>query len=95
MYYELERKVHAAAIAGWWALLGAVVFLTAVWLAFLSLVSARPDWMLSLWGPGITWEMIENVTLWAVAFFKVAVWLMAIVVLWLTLWARELRKLVH
>jgi len=87
-----ERRVRAAAVAGWWALLAAVVFLSLVWFVFLSLMSARPEWILSVWGPKVTWDFIQIVTIWAVAIFKLVLWLLAIIVLWLTLWARQLRK---
>ena len=87
-----ERRVRAAAVAGWWSLLCAVLFLTSIWLIFQGIMSARPAWILSLWGPDISWEFILTVTIWAVAIFKIALWLLAVVVLWLTLWARQLRK---
>jgi hypothetical protein len=68
------------------------VFLSAVWFIFLGIMSARPAWMLSLWPPDLGWEILQTVTIWAVAIFKLVLWMMAIVVLWLTLWARQLRK---
>jgi hypothetical protein len=90
-----ERRVRAAAVAGWWALLWAVGFLTVVWLAFLSIMSTRPEWMLTILGPKIGWDYIQLVTIWAVAIFKLFIWGLAVIVLWLTLWARQLRKPVN
>jgi hypothetical protein len=89
---NFQRRVHAAAVAGWWTLLVAVVFLTAVWFAFLGLISARPAWFQSLLSPGMTWEMIQTITLWIVSVYKMCIWLLFLIVVWLSLWARQLRK---
>ena len=87
-----QQRLRAAAIAGWWTLLIAVGFLTLVWIIFLVLMSTRPSWYQSLLGPGVSWEDLQMVGLWAVAIFKMCIWLMALVVLWLTLWSRQLGK---
>ena len=87
-----QQRIRTAAIAGWWTVLIAIGFLTLVWIVFLALISARPPWYQSLLGPGVTWEVFQNVGFWAVAIFKMCIWLMALVVLWLTLWARQLEK---
>ena len=87
-----QQRLRAAAIAGWWTLLIAVGFLTLVWIIFLVLMSTRPSWYQSLLGPGVSWEDLQMVALLAVAIFKMCIWLMALVVLWLTLWSRQLGK---
>jgi MFS family permease len=87
-----ERRVRAAAVAGWWTLLIAVGFLLIQWIGYLLVMSAHPAWMLSLWGPDITWSFVQNVWFWAIAILKVSVWPLALVALWLTLWAKQLRK---
>ncbi len=87
-----EIKVSSAAIAGWWTLLIAAVFLIFQWLAYLLIMSTQPAWLLSLWGPGVNWETVRHVWFWILAIFKFSLWLLALVVLWLTLWARQLRK---
>ncbi len=87
-----QQRIRAAAIAGWWTVLIAVGFLTLVWIVFLALVSARPQWYQSLLGPGVSWEEFQKVGFWAVAIFKMCIWLMAGVVMWLTLWSRQLGK---
>ena len=48
-----EKKVRAAAVAGWWVVLITVAFLTLLWLAYLAVMSAHPAWLLALWGPGV------------------------------------------
>jgi hypothetical protein len=87
-----ERRVRAAAVAGWWTLLAAILFLTAVWFVFLSLMSGPPGWIESLWG-GISRDQIFPVGLWLVGVFKLILWLWAMLALWLTLWAWQLRKM--
>lgn len=87
-----QQRIRAAAIAGWWTVLIAVGFLTLVWIVFLALISTRPPWYQSLMGPGVSWESFQHVGFWAVAVFKMSIWLMALVVVWLTLWSRQLEK---
>ena len=87
-----EKRVRAAAVAGWWVVLVAVIFLLVQWIAYLLVMNARPAWVISLWGPELTWSFVQNVWFWGIAIFKVCVWVMALAVLWLTLWARQLRK---
>src|SRR3984957_9795982 len=87
-----EKKVGAAAVDGLWVVLIAIGFLTLLWVIYLAVMSAHPAWLLSMWGPGVDWPLVQNVWFWAMAAFKFCVWLMVLAVLWLTLWARQLRK---
>lgn len=87
-----EMKVRAAATAGWWTLLTAAVFLAFQWIAYLFLVSAQPGWLPSLWGLAINWETVGPLWICLMAIFKFCLWLLALLVLWLTFWARQLRK---
>jgi hypothetical protein len=87
-----EKRVKAAAVAGWWVVLIAAGFLVVQWIAYLLVMNARPAWIISMWGPDFTWSFVQNVWFWAVAIFKMCVWVMALAALWLTLWARQLRK---
>ena len=89
MNEAFERKVRAAAVAGWWVVLIAVAFLTLLWLLYLAVMSTHPAWLLTMWGPGVDWPFVQNVWLWAMAAFEFCVWLMVLAVLWLTLWARQ------
>jgi len=86
-----EQKIRAAAVAGWWTLLIAAAFLTLQWLAFLAVMSSHPGWVMALWGPGVSWSFVQNLWFWMAAVFKLSLWLAAVVVIWLTLWARRLR----
>ena len=87
-----DKKVRAAAIAGWWVVLIGYVLLTVIWVAYLVLVSARPAWLLSMWGGDVTWDFMQVVSLWFLGVFKLFLWFLILIVLWLTLWARQLRK---
>jgi hypothetical protein len=89
-----EKKVRAAAVAGWWVVLIAYALLLVTWVAYLVIVSARPAWLLSMWGRGdVSWAFVQTVSVWFMGVFKLFIWLLILVVLWLTLWARQLRKL--
>ena len=89
-----EKKVRAAAVAvaGWWIVLISIAFLLIQWLAFRAISAQQPAWLLSLWGPELTWSFAQTLWLWVIAIFKLCVWLMILASLWLTLWARQLRK---
>jgi hypothetical protein len=89
---DFQRRVRAAAIAGWWVVLLATGLLIVSWIAYLTIISAQPPWLLSMWGPDLSWAFIQSVWFWAIVAFKLIVWVMALAALWLTLWARQLRK---
>ena len=58
-----EKRVRAAAVAGWWTLLIAAGFLAFQWIAYLLVISTRPAWLPSLWGPDLGWQAVECVVL--------------------------------
>ena len=87
-----EKKVRAAAVAGWWAVLIGYALLLLTWGVYLALVSARLAWLLALWGQDVTWDFMQTVSLWFLGVFKLFLWFLILVALWLTLWARQLRR---
>jgi hypothetical protein len=87
-----QKRVRAAAVAAWWVVLIAVGFLLLQWVAYLFIMNARPQWLLSMWGLDVTWAFVQMVWFWAMAIFKLIVWLLTLAALWLTLWARQLGK---
>ena len=89
---SFQRRVQAAAVAAWWVVLFAAALLIASWIAYLVIMSAQPPWLLSMWGPDLSWTYVQNVSFWAIVVFKIFVWVMAMGALWLTLWARQLRR---
>jgi hypothetical protein len=88
-----EKKVRAAAVAAWWVALIGYALLTLTWVVYLVFVSSRPAWMRAMWGPDVTWDFMQTVSLWFMGVFKLFLWFLFLVALWLTLWARQLRKL--
>src|SRR5574340_349374 len=88
---ELSVKVRSAAISGWWTLLIGAAFLTVQWLAYLAIMNVRPGWVAAMWG-GEDWATIQSLWLRMAAVFKLCLWLAALPVIWLSLWARKLRR---
>ena len=72
-------------------LLFAALFLTVVWFVFLGMMSGPPGRIELLWG-GLDRDQIFVVALWLIGIFKLFLWAWAMVALWLTLWARQLRR---
>jgi hypothetical protein len=88
-----EKKVWAAGIAAWWVVLTGYLLLTVVWLVYLAIVTNRPAWLLAMWGQDVSWEFMQTVSLWFIGVFKLFLWFVFLTALWLTLWARQLRKM--
>jgi hypothetical protein len=65
-----EKRVRAAAVAGWWVVVIGYVLLTVIWVAYLVLVSARPAWMRAMWGQDVTWDFMQTMSLWFLGVFK-------------------------
>ena len=86
------RKVRTGAAAGWWTVLIAYCILLIQWVAYIIIMARQPAGMQCLWGTGVTWPEIRTIWLWAMVAFKFVVGTMIFVVLWLTLWARQLSK---
>ena len=55
----IEMRIRSAAAAAWWTLLIGMAFLFVQWILYLVLMSSRPGWLLSLWGPNLGWENYE------------------------------------
>ena len=88
---DFERKVRGAAVAGWWTVLVAAAVLLLQWVAYLVVMSSRPTLVLTLWGSD-SWLEVHNLWLLSTGVLKIFVFILALPCLWLTLWARELRK---
>jgi hypothetical protein len=89
---NFETRVRCATAAGWWTLLIAAAFMLLQWVLFLLIVPAQPALLLSLWGPGATWQEVRNWWFGFLICFKVGLGLLALLLVWLTLWTRQLRK---
>jgi hypothetical protein len=91
MNRDFEEKVRGAGVAGWWTVLVSAAIVTLQWLVYLLVMAWRPALVLSLWGSS-GWPEVQHVWLVGTAFLKIFVGCLAVVSLWLTLWARELRR---
>ena len=89
---SFEKRLRAAAVAGWWVVVVTFGVTTLNWLAYLAIMHSRPAWYLAMWGPDVDWAFVHIVWFWAIVVLKFVLWLMVFAVLWLTLWARQLRK---
>jgi hypothetical protein len=89
---SFTTRVQAAAVAGWWTVLIGVGFATLLWVISLTIMFTRPAWVLSMCGPDVSWYDVQHICLWAIVAFKFCLWMLALVVVWLTLWGRQLRK---
>jgi hypothetical protein len=89
---SFEKKVRAAAVAMWWVVLIGFALITLIWLVYWAIVSARPAWLLAMCGQDVTWDFTQTISLWFIGIFKLVLWFLILVALWLTLWARQLRR---
>ena len=56
-------------------------------------ISVHPAWLLSFWyGPDTTWSSVQTAWFRALLIMKMGVLPLALVTIWLTLWAKQLRK---
>ncbi len=92
MHETLVRRVHAAALAGWWTLLVAVILLWVQWGIYLWEMNGRPAWVIAMLGTGVSWEYLQSLWLIFSTVFKMIIWVLALVVVWMTLWERQMRK---
>ncbi len=90
---QFTQRVRSAAVAGWWTVLIGLIWLTTAWFIFLAIMARRSEWMLCLWGgKDITWPMMQNISLWFFGVFKLVWYVLILITIWLTLWARQLRR---
>jgi len=87
-----QVRVRAAAVAAWWTFLIASVFSALQWFLYLGVMGTRPAWALPFAGPGATWESVRTNWFLGLAFLKGTLWLLVLAALWLTLWAKQLRR---
>jgi hypothetical protein len=85
-------KVRAAAVAGWWTLLIAFCILLIQWFAYLLIMPRQPAGILCLLGNGATWPEIRTIWLWAMVAYKLCLAMLLFLVIWLTLWGKQLAR---
>ncbi len=87
------KRLKAATLAGWWVFLLAWVLVLLQWLIYLPMMKAKPGWFLAVWGEGATWPQIQDIWLRTIIDFKLLVWMLALLLVWLSLWSRQLKKI--
>jgi hypothetical protein len=86
------KRVRTVSVAGWWTILIFWCVLLLQWFAYLLIMSRQPSVVLCMMGQDLTWPEIRTVWLWGMVAFKLCVGMMLFIVIWLTLWARQLAK---
>ena len=90
---EFEKRLRTAVRAGWCTIIVGVMMMTVSWLGYLCLMHARPDWIRTMWGgESLTWDQMQTTVLWFFSIFKLILWTAMLGALFLTLWARNLKK---
>jgi hypothetical protein len=90
---EFEKRLRTAVRAAWCTIIGGVVMMTATWLGSLWIMHAQPDWIRTMWGgQSLTWDQMQTTILWFFSIFKLILWTAMLGALFLTLWARNLKK---
>ena len=92
MIDPFTARVRAAAVAGWWTVLVAIGFTILMWGVYMHMMHAQPACMLRLCGPNVEWPEIQHLFLRVIIVFRLFVALLILLVIWLSLWARQLKK---
>jgi hypothetical protein len=96
MNETLQKRVRSAAVAGWWTILIAAVWMTVSWCALLAILNTEPGWLLRLWGyrdtAGLHWQQVHEIVMYFFSAFKLMLFAFVIVTIWLTLWSRRLKR---
>jgi len=96
MNETLQKRVRSAAVAGWWTVLIVAIWMTVAWLALLVILNSKPGWIMWLWGfpdaDSLHWRQMRIIVLQFFAVFKLMLFVFVVVVIWLTLWSRRLKR---
>ena len=90
------QRVRSAAVTGWWTILINMIWMTAAWLLWILLIlPCKPSWVIDLWGGSefLDWQKIYDVFFTFMAVWKLILFVFLMVTIWLSLWARKLKKL--
>ena len=87
-----QQRVRSAAVAGWWTFLVGVAMAMLFWACMLLVARGQPEWVTRMWG-GVSWETMRDVSLWMIAVFRLLLWVIFLVAVWLSLWSAKLKRL--
>lgn len=89
----LAHRVRAAAIALWWTVLIAVVWVMAMWFLWMGALHNRPDLVVWAMGGSVTADQVHWVMIAAIMVARFFVLILILTAIWLSFWARRLRRL--
>ena len=87
MTEEFAEVVQAAAVAGWWTVLIAAIWITIAWLVWRVVIKSKPAWLMKLWGFELEWKEVQRAMFYSMAIMKMILFICILLCLWLTLWA--------
>ena len=83
----MMEAVRSAAVAGWWTVLIAGIWVTVAWLIWRGVLKSKPAWLMKLWGFEMDWKEVQRIMFYSLAVMKMIIFVCILVCLWLTLWA--------
>ena len=84
---EFAQIVKAAAVAGWWTVLIAAIWITFAWLVWRSVIKSKPAWLMKLWGFDLGWDEVQKVMFYFIALMKMILFILILICIWLSLLA--------
>jgi len=90
---QFETRLRCAVAAGWWTVLIGVLWLTVAWLVWLLILGSPRliELVGRMWG-GVELAQMKQITVAFFGLFKIAMGFGLMVVIFLTIWSRKLRK---
>ena len=85
---SFAQVVRSAAVAGWWTVLIAAIWLTLVWLIWRRILKTKPAWLIRMWGVNLEWKEVQRLMIIFMAVVKLILLVCVLLCIWLTLWAR-------
>ena len=68
-------------------------WMTVAWFVWLAILNAKPEWLLRLWGGGdLNFSDVRNIVLWFFAAFKLILFVIVAIAIWLSFWARQISR---
>ena len=84
---EFAQIVKAAAVAGWWTVLIAAIWITFAWLVWRSVIKSKPAWLMKLWGFDLGWDEVQRIMFYFMAIMKMILFILILICIWLSLLA--------
>ena len=93
MNEDLVKKVRAAAGATWWVVIIGFIWLTVAYFVWLGMMHYCTPLVRDMWGGGgLERSQIQTLSLWFFGALKLALFGLLFAAIWLTLFARHLRR---